>query len=176
VRKLVQKKRLRPSFTFEHDGITLRVTSKRMFSRNSFEIKLTELSSNRMENSSFAFGYLLTSAFCILLGVMAILTGMKSAIPGDREAFIFLSMFPFAVAFMVFVGFWKRTGSHVMLCRKDNGIVAVSFYPNSPSVEEVDGFIDEIKSIIDNGKGLGFEAKGFQQGGVGDENRAGFLT
>ncbi|WP_309385033.1 hypothetical protein [Cerasicoccus frondis] len=154
---LSQPRRFKPSYIFEHDGKVLKVISKRFFSTNSFEIKIKELSSNRIENSSFAIGYLLAGILSLLI-LAACIAGILNGGPADDDAapLFVMTIFPLVIAIMCFVSFWKKTYSYVMLYREDNGVVAVSFYPDTPSREIVDEYIDELKSIIDGEKGIGF--------------------
>lgn len=147
--KLEQRKFLRPNFTFEHDGKVLKVSVKKFFAHSSFEIKIKELSSNKLETSNFAIGSLLTGLLFLTGFVAVIVGGLRSTLEDDRIAMFFMSIFPLAIAICLLVNFWKKTYNFVHLTFADNGIPAVSFYKGIPTDEAVDQYIDELKGIID---------------------------
>ena len=154
--KLEQKKSLRPTFLFEHDNKVLKVTRRSILSKSSFEIQIAELSPNRLEESKFALAPLCSAVLCSILGIYLAYIGAQQGLEVDGGALYFLSVTVFVLTGISIYSCLKNTYDYVMLCRKDTGIIALSFYRTSPSEKSVDNYINSIKQAIEGNNNKGF--------------------
>jgi len=156
IMKLVQKKPLKPTFLFELNNKQLRVTRKTLFSSVSFDVKIKELSPNRIEESKFAVGWLIVALLLILWCIWWLSLGITMPSREERWSILFLSIFPLAFSILAFVKFNQSTYNYVSFYRNDTGRIGVTFYKNMPNPTEFNNYIESLQKQIDPPNTAGF--------------------
>ena len=155
---LTQKKFLRPTFIFKIIDRKLKITSKTPFSKNSYEVNFSELSTSKVENSNFSIKWVIISLIPLVLTAFMIIVGIDEIIREGTYFAIFCAIFPLLFLIYTYQQFRLNTFSYVHLCREDNGAAVVTFYSDNPTEEGLDVFIKEIISLIEGKDRSGFSS------------------